>query len=385
MLKSFIDSDVLKQIQESHKPAIKKEINEDHSYIAENAGKIGGLAGWRTSDTEILVESVEDELYEVYDLQNILEEGAGNLGEFPDSIKKMATTEYPLTFAGENSEIINHGRAKSHNNLKSLIGDALKTGNTVTVHKNGQAIAAIKPKGNSYGREEYNVRDPLKNEKETTIVSKRNKFGVYKHTTNEFKKSEAVDRVAYSILNKNAAEGETIEDKDHFKKHTYEVKSISPDKERMKTHAERMKNSPELANNYVRATDKELEDTKLKNKIYVGHKLTSKTPTGSMKDIQQAAIDKKTQKDLANTPPSPYDKAKELHKQLGDAIEASDYKAAKSKAYELHNHISQNDVDKTSTDVNSYKSALQDVRKKQDWNGQAKKTIADLKAKYKKD
>ena len=270
-----------------------------------------------TSDEMFIV--LEGE--EAFDLQEeSLDEAAGALAGLPKNITKAMTNPAVASAgAGENSTVTVH-QAKNKSNLHSAIADGMSAGHHIVIKKHGKVLGSIHSDAYSSSKHTQQIMTPDGeiSQPETKYKTMPRRGGVrqpdhvYKYDRKRFTKGEAVDKAKSMVDAAGGYDG-------------VEVHHITKDAERAKKREER---NPSFAN---------------RPKVEPG-------TTRSLKDTAHRAATKLVDK-YANAAGSAHAKAKELHAQLGQAIEAGDARSTRRLIGVLNNHVYLHGLDKHSYDA----------------------------------
>lgn len=314
-----------------------------------------------------LIENTEP--FEVFEFNDALAEDAGALGDYPNHVKKAITK----TGGGEHSVVHNHGTATSYSNLKTKIATGLKTGHVVSVHHNGKMIgAAVRTWGS--GRPEHNVftsKEQLhakRSQKVHNTGKYDNRAGKYipprfSEYTSPGHSGDETQFKLHNMIQRHLGDNHSIEDKNSYKAHNIEVKTISHDEHRKAIQAERKANKPAMQQNYVKAIKGSKEAT------YGDNKRTTLTPAGSMDKIKEKALEKLTDRKVKGND-SPKSKAKAIHQEIHAAIEAGDHKMVATKASELADHVRRHALTDENPKRRSFKDAVKGIRSSsKSWGG----------------
>lgn len=294
-----------------------------------------------------MAEEVE-ESFEVYDLTGMLEEGEGVLKGLPDHIKKAVTgRKYSSdNRGGENSEVVDHGPIKSHSNLRGVLSNAMKNRGTHVLYHNGNPIGAVHQSDNYGARPKFKVKDETG---EKHVLKREKVHGTGRYVGNHYipyqerehkdfhhSKGEAIDKMVYHVTQKHL-HGDDLDDKSTFKKHHFELKTFGHDKNREEVSKARKDNRPNPGHDTL-------------------HKIKAK------------AIDKMADRHVPGA--GAKEKAHELHKAIGHAIEAGDVKAARDHMASLEHHMRQHGLSHDSSEKSSYKRALERMSSRDSWDKQ---------------
>ena len=281
------------------------------------------MKSFRTLLSESIIGST-DEMFivlegeEAFDLQEeSLDEAAGALAGIPKNITKTMTSTYGGG-AGEHSTVTIH-QAKNKSNLHSAIADGMAAGHHVVIKKHGKVLGSIHNATGSSSKHTQEVMTPDAAVSQTETRHIRGKYRggrmepdhSYKYERKSFTKGEAVDKAKAMVDAAGGYDG-------------VEVHHISKDAERAKKREER---NPSMAN---------------RPKVEPG-------TTRSLKDVAHRAATKLVDK-YADSAGSAHAKAKELHAQLGKAIEAGDHRTTRKLIGDLNNHVTYHGLDKHSYD-----------------------------------
>lgn len=289
-----------------------------------------------------------------------LEEGLGSLAGLPKHLVKSVVSakgQYnSKTRGGENSPITSHGVATSHHALKKAINASLDSGGHTVLYHNGSPVGAIH-NDDSYGKPTYAMHDdkgaaPAKKSRTVPGTGKYDhrsgkyiapKFHPYEE--NSHTKGEAVDKAIHNILGNRAGVAD-MTDKTAYKAHNFEVRNIGKDASRAEKAA-------------GRTVARKREDT--------------------LGPIRDKAIDKYAVNHLSSDN-SPHEQAKNLHAQIGDAIEKGEHLKVHTLAGALQDHVKKHGVGKTSHDAKSFKDSLKTLRNGPDYmKDYARRDIANKK------
>lgn len=280
-------------------------------------------------------------VYEVTEItDDMLDESAGNLKGLPGSMIKAITKSDVR--GGKDSNVEDHGRMTSHSKLKSTLHNITKDPYKVAVlHHNGKPIASIHTSFHATGtRSEYGVNTPEGTSKTTKhVVDKVKKYSPSGNPYTDRKhrsfptlthtKDDAINKAMYSLTKNHINDDMT--DKDTYKKHEFTVKSYSRDPKRAEISKERKDNKKSVRDN------------------------------DNLNTIKDKALDKLADRHVKGG--SPIDNVKNIHKKLGDAIEAGDHKAAREHLAQLDHHTRYSDSLKNESPYKKqYKDAVKDLK-----------------------
>lgn len=283
----------------------------------------------------------ENTEFEIYEINDTLEEGAGSLAGLPKHIAKVITKHHG---GGENSSVVDHGPITSHSKLHGALSNAMKDHNgTHVLYHNDKPIGALHTSYVASGtRPEYGIEKtdgPVKakhSEKVHGTGKYDNRAGKYiplrihEYETPKHNKDNALMKMIHHIASRHAGDAD-MTDKSTYKAHKFEVKTFKPDAARKEKKEIRAGARPHPDNSTLkRNTDK--------------------------------AVEKMANKHLAGD--GPLTKTKELHAALGKAIESGDHKAVRQHLGALDSHTKYSDSMKNdSYDKSSYKDAVKKLKR----------------------
>lgn len=275
-----------------------------------------------------LISSLADEdlLEEIVDFA-LNENRAGNIAALTSikTGKRVVRNSYAL---GKDSEIHDHGKIISHQNLEGKLNDALRTNGIATVHHNGVPVAHVRKTSDR----EYEVINHNKDDYQKYSKTRRGYGGKhYSFATGVLSKEQMHHSVRKLLPDDHSNPGGL--DKQYFKTNKVSVHSYGPDKNRLETR-----------NKKLRAD--------IDSDLLTAH--------------QQKAAEKFISSKLKND--NHTNEAKDIHSKIGAALESNDHVSALNHLEKLKNHIvsnSNHDRDKRvlSSAVNDY------IKHKSEWAG----------------